>query len=62
MKKYTFSGAVLVFGRIATDDWSASTMAPTKRKAISNLKYRFKMQNNYIPETPITFEGEISEE
>ena len=42
MPKYVYEGPVLEFEHLLTDKWRAETLAPTKRKAISNLQYQFK--------------------
>lgn len=47
MKLYIYNGPVLYFGKCVADHWFGSTYAPTKRKARSNLEYRFKKENNY---------------
>lgn len=58
-KKFTFIGAVLKYGKPFCDKWEASTMAETRAKAISNLKYRFKKQFNLIASVPIEFIGDL---
>ena len=40
MPKYVYEGPVLEFEHLLTDKWRAETLAPTKRKAISNLQYQ----------------------
>ena len=49
MPKYVYEGPVLEFEHLLTDKWRAETLAPTKRKAISNLQYQFKKNNNRLP-------------
>lgn len=48
MPKYVYEGPVLEFEHLLTDKWRAETLAPTKRKAISNLQYQFKKNNNRL--------------
>ena len=60
-KTYTYDGPVLEFGKLISTRWSASTYAPSERKARSNLAYQFKKQNNRIPGTRITLPGDIKE-
>ena len=57
--KYSFSGAVLKYGIPVCNNWKAETVAPSKEKAISNLKYRFKKEANLIPSIPIELVGQI---
>nr|WP_296955054.1 hypothetical protein [uncultured Mediterraneibacter sp.] len=57
--KYAYDGPVLAFDKIVSERWRGETMAPTKKKAKSNLTYQFKKQNNRLPGTRITLPGEI---
>lgn len=47
--KYAYDGPVLEFDKLVADHWKGETMAPTARKAKSNLSYQFKKQNNRLP-------------
>lgn len=60
MNKYSYEGPVLRFGVPVTNSWSGSTYAPTERKAISNLAYRFKKANNLEPRSNITLPGRLT--
>lgn len=57
--KYVYDGPVLEFDRLVADHWNGETMAPTARKAKSNLSYQFKKQNNRMPGVKITLPGKI---
>lgn len=57
--KYVYDGPVLQFEQIVADHWRGETMAPTAKKARSNLTYQFKKQNNRIAGTKIKLPGEI---
>lgn len=61
-QKYTYKGPVMEFGRLIADDWYGETMAPTEKKARSNLIYQFKKQNCRIVGNKITLPGEIKME
>lgn len=39
---YTYEGPVVLSGKVIMDKWTAKTTAKTQKKAISNLKWRFK--------------------
>ena len=56
---YSYSGPVLEFDRIVSNDWRAQTYASSESKARSNLAYRFKMENGKVPRTKITLPGKI---
>lgn len=53
MSRFTYEGAVLVFGALKELRWKASTVAPSEAKAKANLKYQFRRQHNYAQNTPI---------
>lgn len=48
--KYYYSGPVLYFDKILTNKWEGTTVATSKKKAISNLSYQIKKQSN-LPKT-----------
>lgn len=65
-KKYTFEGAA---ERCCGDSrfcmnprWSAQTYAPTRAKAMSNLKFKFKQENGLVPGVKIELTGELKED
>ena len=57
--KYVYDGPVLIFDQLVADHWKGETMAPSEKKARSNLTYRFKKQNNRIVGNKVTLPGEI---
>ena len=57
--KYEYDGPVLEFDKLVANRWRGETMAPTKRKAKSNLSYQYKKQNNRISSVKVTLPGEI---
>lgn len=59
MKQYAYDGPVMEFGRCIANRWQATTSATSEKKALSNLAYRFKKQNNKIPSAKITLPGKI---
>lgn len=60
--KYTYDGPVMEFDRLLADHWKGETMAPSEKKARSNLIYQFKKQNFRIVGTKITLPGKIKME
>lgn len=60
MAEYSYDGPVERFGKCIAHRWTASTYAPSARKARSNLEYRFKKENNLIPATKVTLPGKIT--
>ena len=60
--KYSYDGPVMEFDRLLADHWKGETMAPSEKKARSNLIYQFKKQNSRIVGTKITLPGKIKME
>lgn len=57
--RYSYDGLVLEFDRIIANRWQGSTLAPSEKKARSNLTYQFKKQFNKMPASKITLTGTI---
>lgn len=57
--KYTYDGPVVAFNKYIADHWKGETMAPTEKKARSNLTYQVKKQMKLVAGTRITLPGEI---
>ena len=60
-KTYHYSGPVMRFDNCIEQNWSADTWAVSKKKAMSNLVYRYKMENDMVPEVKITLPGRLIE-
>lgn len=61
MKRYCYNGPVMLFNKCIADIYIASTMAPSKKKARSNLEYRYKKDHDLNPNAKITFPGDLDE-
>lgn len=59
MKKYRYSGPVVQFGKCICNRWTGETIAPTERKAKSNLSFQFKMQNRNAAGAKISLPGKL---
>lgn len=57
--KYEYDGPVLEFGNLVANHWRGETMAPSEKKARSNLAYQFKKKNNRIASVKVTLPGKI---
>lgn len=42
MPKFTYKGPVMEFNTLLADSWEGETVAPSEKKARSNLTYQFK--------------------
>lgn len=60
-KEFRYSGPVMRFGTCIERDWKATTLALTKKKALSNLTYRYKRDHDMVPSTKIELPGELVE-
>ena len=59
LHKYSYDGPVLEFDRLVTDHWKGETMAPSEKKARSNLAYQYKKKNNRIASVKVKLPGKI---
>lgn len=59
-KRYSYEGPVCEFDRVIASMWTAETYAPSKKKAISNLAFRFKREHNKIRTAKITLPGKLA--
>lgn len=57
LQVYEFKGAVLLFDRIIVSDYTATTTAPSVRKARSNITYRCKRDLGYDKNAKISLSG-----
>lgn len=57
--EYQYDGPVLLFDKIVCNRWQATTSAPSKRKARSNLIFRFKKENGLAPNAKIILPNDI---
>ena len=60
MEKYIYEGPVCEFGKCIMNRWVAETVASSEKKALSNLKYRFKKQNNRMAGAKIELPGKLT--
>lgn len=57
--KYSYDGPVVFFDKCVADHWKGETMAPSEKKARSNLSYQAKQQLNVIAGTKVSLPGKI---
>ena len=57
--EYSYCGPVLEFDTVIDLRWEAKTMAPSEKKALSNLMYRYKRDHGKVSNTEITLPGKI---
>lgn len=60
MKKYSYSGPVMLFGKYIMDEFKAETQAVNERKARSNFIYQYKKQHNLIAGARVELPGKIN--
>ncbi len=59
-KLYAFKGAVQVFGKIAANNYAATTWAASEAKARSNIAFRFKQSMGYTASVPVKLLGKMT--
>lgn len=59
---YIYDGPVMEFDTCIDQCWHAVTYAPTEKKALSNLAYRYKKENGRAANAKITLPGKIKKE
>ena len=59
MPLYSYNGPVMEFDRVVANNWKASTIAPTEKKARNNLSYRYKRENGKSPAAKVSLPGKI---
>ena len=59
MYKWFYDGPVMEFDILVADHWKGETVAPSEKKARSNLAYQFKKKNNRVAGTKISLPGKL---
>ena len=59
MPKYIYHGPVMEFNTCIADHWKGETIAPTEKKARSNLIFQFKKNNQRMPGSKISLPGNL---
>jgi hypothetical protein len=59
-KRYSYKGPVCEFDRVIASMWTAETFAPSEKKALSNLAFQYKRDNNKIKTAKITLPGKLT--
>lgn len=59
MERYVYDGPIMIFGRCVDDRWHGETVAATKQKAVSNLKYQCRKLIGLVGNSKIDLPGSI---
>ena len=57
--KYSYDGPVTMYNSCVNNRWKGETMAPSEKKARSNLAYQFKKQSGLTGSAKVTLPGKI---
>lgn len=57
--RYSYDGPVMEFDMVTINHWKASTLAPSEKKARSNLAYQYKKQYKKSPGSSVKLPGKI---
>lgn len=60
-KLYIYDGPVELFDACIDQKWTAETYAVSEKKALSQLKYRYKREYGLVANARINLPGEIKE-
>ena len=60
LKRYSYKGPVCEFDRCIASMWTAETVAPSEKKALSNLAFRFKRETNRSATSKISLPGKLT--
>lgn len=58
-KTYSYRGPVMNFDTCIERNWETETWAPSEKKALSNLAFRYKRDHNMAKNCKITLPGKI---
>lgn len=56
---YWYKGPVVVFDKLSSNMWSGMTVAPSEKKARSNLAYQYRQEAKLNKSIPVKFTEEI---
>ena len=59
MNKYSYSGPVKEFDTVVRNNWKATTLAVSEKKARSNLVFQYKQETGRSKDSKITLPGKI---
>ncbi len=59
MKRYLYDGPVKEYDTCVNSRWRGETMAPSEKKARSNLAYQYKKKFGKVVNTRIIFPGKL---
>ena len=59
---YSYKGPVMAFGVCVLRDWQTTTWAPTEKRALANLAYRYKKQHGLVASAKIELPGKLVKE
>lgn len=59
MPLYSYDGPIKVFDQIVTSQWKGSTIAPTEKKARSNLAFQYKKESGRSRTSKVSLPGKL---
>ena len=57
--RYLYRGPVMKFNTCVDHCWEAETLAPSEKKARTNLEFRFKKEMGLMPNVKITLPNKV---
>jgi hypothetical protein len=59
--RYVYEGPVMIYNQLASNNWKGETVAPSEKKAKSNLCYQVKKEAKVGKNARVTLLGKIKE-
>ena len=60
MTLYSYTGPVLVFDKVVSNNWHGETYAVSEARARTNLAYQITKELGRVPQTKIALPGKIT--
>lgn len=59
MNRYVYNGPIMIFDKCVSNNWHAETLAPTEKKAKSNLMSQAKTYCNLVQSAKVSLPGKL---
>lgn len=62
LRKYGYRGPILVFDNVVSNNWTTTTYAISKKKAVNNIEYQARLFLGKTQKNKITLPGKFWED
>ena len=60
MEKWSYDGPIMAYGKVICMHWTGFTVAPSEKKARSNLMYQYKTEHGLMPNYKIVLPRDLT--